>query len=47
MHRYDGSRTRLGLRRVLKDAVRLATPVRYRHPPGAIIWVKLEHPVVC
>jgi hypothetical protein len=26
---------------VLKDARKLKTPVRYRHPYGCIIWVKL------
>lgn len=31
---------------VLSDAKRLTTPVKYKHPMGAIIWVKLEESVV-
>jgi hypothetical protein len=27
------------------DAVELATPVRYNHPLGAVIWVALPEPV--
>ena len=30
---------------VVSNARRLATPVPYRHPSGAIIWVKLEENV--
>lgn len=26
---------------VLADPQRLVTPIRYRHPPGAVIWVRL------
>jgi len=31
---------------VLRGARRLPKPVRYRHPQGAVIWVKLEPRVV-
>lgn len=31
---------------VLSDAKRLTTPVKYKHPMGAIIWVTLEETVV-
>jgi hypothetical protein len=31
---------------VVRDAHRLAEPIPYRHPPGAVIWVKLETNVV-
>jgi len=30
---------------VLTDAKRLARPVEYRHPQGAVIWVKLSRAV--
>jgi hypothetical protein len=29
---------------VLKDVVRLKTPVPYKHPPGAVTWVTLDEP---
>jgi hypothetical protein len=29
---------------ILKDLVRLKTPVPYRHPPGAVTWVTLDEP---
>lgn len=31
---------------VLRNARRLAEPVPYRHPPGAVIWVKLDSRVI-
>lgn len=31
---------------VVRDARRLPEPVPYRHPPGAVIWVRLETSVV-
>lgn len=31
---------------VIEDAKRLARPVPYRHPPGAVIWVRLAPGVV-
>jgi hypothetical protein len=31
---------------VLKNARSLAAPVPYRHPNGAVIWVKLDAPVI-
>jgi len=31
---------------VVRDAQRLAEPIPYRHPSGAVIWVKLETSVV-
>lgn len=31
---------------VLRNARRLRVPVSYRHPPGAVIWVKLSPSVV-
>lgn len=33
--------------RVFADAQPLARPLPYRHPQGAIIWVKLPEPVLC
>lgn len=27
---------------VLENAVQLPNPVRYKHPPGAVIWVNLD-----
>lgn len=27
---------------VMSDAVRYSEPIRYTHPPGAVIWVKLD-----
>ena len=29
---------------VLKNVVRLKTPVPYKHPPGAVTWVTLDEP---
>lgn len=31
---------------VLRRARRLRKPIPYRHPPGAVIWVKLEPSVI-
>jgi hypothetical protein len=31
---------------VLRDARRLPEPIRYHHPPGAVIWVRLEASVM-
>jgi hypothetical protein len=31
---------------VFKDAQRLATPIKYNHPKGAVIWVTLPKDVV-
>jgi hypothetical protein len=31
---------------VVRDARRLPEPVPYRHPPGAVIWVRLEASVI-
>ena len=31
---------------VFADALQLPQPVRYQHPPGAVIWVNLDTPVV-
>ena len=28
---------------VLKGVIKYRTPIKYRHPAGAIIWVKLGH----
>ena len=28
---------------VLKGVIKYTTPIKYRHPAGAIIWVKLGH----
>ena len=32
---------------VFQDAAPLPRPVRYDHPPGAVIWVNLDEPEVC
>ena len=42
----DGPRYRKTYAWVLRGARRLRTPVRYRHPSGAVIWVKLAPHVV-
>lgn len=29
----------------MRNAVRFDNPTPYRHPPGAVIWVKLDPPI--
>lgn len=45
--RFDhGSRYKKTYAWVFRDAQRLAQPVPYKHPNGAVIWVKLEPSVI-